>query len=62
MGCVWCDVKDSWDADKWPLKKIDDIVDDAYQYGSRLAVITGGEPFMYDMHGLTKRLLQKAFM
>ncbi|HET8858625.1 7-carboxy-7-deazaguanine synthase QueE [Marivirga sp.] len=61
VGCIWCDVKDSWDADKWPLKKIDDIVDDAYQYESRLAVITGGEPFMYDMHGLTKRLLQKGF-
>ena len=61
VGCVWCDVKDSWDADKWPLKNIDEIVDDAYQYESRLAVITGGEPFMYDMHGLTKRLLQKGF-
>lgn len=61
VGCVWCDVKDSWDADKWPLKKIEDIVEDAYQYKSRLAVITGGEPFMYDMHGLTKRLLQKGF-
>lgn len=61
VGCVWCDVKDSWDAEKWPLRKIDDIVEEAYQYKSRLAVITGGEPFMYDMFGLTKRLLQKGF-
>ena len=61
VGCVWCDVKDSWDADKWPLTNIDSIVDEAYKYQSRLAVITGGEPFMYDLHGLTKKLLQKGF-
>jgi organic radical activating enzyme len=61
VGCVWCDVKDSWDADKWPLQKVEAIVEEAYKYESRLAVITGGEPFMYDMHGLTKRLLQKGF-
>ncbi len=26
VGCVWCDVKESWDADKHPIKKIEEIV------------------------------------
>ena len=26
VGCVWCDVKDSWDADKHPQWNIDDLV------------------------------------
>ncbi len=61
MGCVWCDVKDSWDADKWPLKKVVDIVHEAETHPARLAVITGGEPFMYKMDGLTANLKEKGF-
>jgi len=26
VGCVWCDVKESWDADIHPLKTIDYLV------------------------------------
>src|ERR1700759_1741372 len=26
VGCVWCDVKDSWDAAKHPLLNIDDLI------------------------------------
>ena len=26
VGCVWCDVKDSWDADKHPKMSTDEIV------------------------------------
>ena len=26
VGCVWCDVKDSWDTTKHPIKKINDII------------------------------------
>lgn len=26
VGCVWCDVKDSWDADKHPKFSVDEIV------------------------------------
>lgn len=29
VGCVWCDVKDSWDADKHPRFSIDEIVEKA---------------------------------
>src|ERR1700704_5552718 len=56
VGCVWCDVKESWDASKHPQKSIDSIVNDAQQYPGRIAVITGGEPLMHDCSALTKAL------
>jgi len=56
VGCVWCDVKDSWNADKWPKQSIEQIVSEAKQYPTRLAVVTGGEPLMYDLSELTDAL------
>lgn len=61
VGCVWCDVKDSWDASKHPLKNIDEIVTDALQYPGRLAVVTGGEPLMHDCSELTHALQRAGF-
>lgn len=56
VGCVWCDVKDSWNADKWPKQSIEQIVAEAKQHPTRLAVVTGGEPLMYDLSELTDEL------
>ncbi|HYG18676.1 MAG TPA: 7-carboxy-7-deazaguanine synthase QueE [Ohtaekwangia sp.] len=56
VGCVWCDVKDSWDASAHPLLPIDAIATRASQSGGGIAVITGGEPAMYDLSALTARL------
>lgn len=56
VGCVWCDVKESWDAGAHPLRAIDDIVNGALQYPGRLAVITGGEPLMHELGPLTSAL------
>lgn len=61
VGCVWCDVKDSWEAEKWPVLTIQDIVAEAKQYPCRKVVITGGEPLMYDMNPLTALLKQEGF-
>ena len=79
VGCVWCDVKDSWDASKHPQVSIDNIVAEAvgslpstvYRQssvnGNRLtvdgliAVITGGEPLMHNLDGLTAALKAKGF-
>ncbi len=52
VGCVWCDVKDSWDASKHPQKSITEIVADVKKYPAKLIVITGGEPLMYDLTAL----------
>ena len=62
VGCVWCDVKESWDASKHPLLKIDAIVENAAQFPGRLAVVTGGEPLIHDCTELTAALRQAGFM
>ena len=61
VGCVWCDVKESWEAGKWPILPIEKIVDDALSYPGRLVVITGGEPLLYDLGPLTQLLKSKGF-
>jgi 7-carboxy-7-deazaguanine synthase len=62
VGCVWCDVKDSWDAGRWPVIDIQDIVDGALEYPGRMVVITGGEPLLYDLFPLTALLKEKGFV
>lgn len=61
VGCVWCDVKDSWDVERWPKVAIEDIVAEAASYPARLVVITGGEPLMHDLGPLTHSLKEKGF-
>ncbi len=56
VGCVWCDVKESWDASAHPLCHVNDICERAQSSGTRIAVITGGEPAMYDLSLLTEKL------
>lgn len=59
VGCVWCDVKDSWDVSKHPLVEVDDIVEMVVASGVNIAVITGGEPLMHDLTLLTNTLRAK---
>jgi 7-carboxy-7-deazaguanine synthase len=61
VGCVWCDVKESWEAGKWPVVSIEEIVAGALVYPGRLVVITGGEPLMYELGPLTKLLKESGF-
>jgi 7-carboxy-7-deazaguanine synthase len=49
VGCVWCDVKDSWDAAKHPPTKITDMLQLALKAKATTVVVTGGEPCMYDL-------------
>lgn len=58
VGCHWCDVKESWDAEKHPPTDIDSIVTHAISY-SKTIVVTGGEPLMWDMKPLTEKLQAK---
>ena len=55
VGCHWCDVKESWDAEKHPPTGIDTIGSEAKKY-SDTVVITGGEPLMWNMDPLTHLL------
>ncbi|MCU0339929.1 MAG: 7-carboxy-7-deazaguanine synthase QueE [Spirosomaceae bacterium] len=61
VGCVWCDVKESWDADAHPQQSVTQIVQTALQHPARMAVVTGGEPLMYDMNELTSELKKAGF-
>jgi 7-carboxy-7-deazaguanine synthase len=61
VGCVWCDVKESWDKDIYPLQSIDEIVTETKKYPGKLVVITGGEPTLYNLEELTKALQKEGF-
>lgn len=61
VGCVWCDVKESWDKELYPEQGIDKIVTNAKKYPGRLVVITGGEPTLYNLEDLTKYLQAEGF-
>lgn len=62
VGCVWCDVKESWNKNLYPEQSIEQIVKDAKKNAGRLAVITGGEPTMYPLDNLTKLLHREGFL
>jgi len=61
VGCVWCDVKESWNAGTHPVVEESKIVKEALKHPSRFAVITGGEPCMYDLTTLTGLLKKSGF-
>lgn len=61
VGCVWCDVKESWDADAHPRQTIAALVEAASEYPGRNVVITGGEPLMHNCLPLTKALQEAGF-
>ncbi len=56
VRCIWCDVKDSWDVNAHPKTDVRQIVEKAKASGSKIAVITGGEPTMHDLTALTTEL------
>lgn len=55
VGCHWCDVKESWNANLHPPTAIEQIVNNAKPY-SNTVVVTGGEPLTWDMGPLTRAL------
>ena len=61
VGCVWCDVKESWDASAHPKLSVEEIVSAASAFAGRLAVVTGGEPLMHDCTELTRQLQEAGF-
>ncbi len=56
VGCVWCDVKESWDMSRHPLLSISDLVENIKQTATQIVVITGGEPLLHDLDELTAEL------
>lgn len=61
VGCVWCDVKESWNVAAHPQVSIENMVAAAAQHPGRLAVVTGGEPAMHNLNSLTEALQKAGF-
>ncbi len=61
IGCHWCDVKESWNAEIHPLTEVEKIVEEASKYQAKAIVITGGEPLLYNLDMLTSQLKDHGF-
>ncbi|WP_447951618.1 7-carboxy-7-deazaguanine synthase QueE [Chryseobacterium koreense] len=55
VGCHWCDVKESWNPDLHPLMNAEEVAETAAKH-CKTIVLTGGEPLMYNLEVLTKKL------
>ena len=58
VGCVWCDVKESWSFDAHPKMSIEEIVQNIKGTHAPMAVVTGGEPLLHNLDALTRALKQ----
>ena len=61
VGCVWCDVKDSWDAAKHPFVDVTTLINEVKKTPAKLVVITGGEPLLHDLNYLKQQLQKSGF-
>lgn len=58
VGCHWCDVKESWNADEHPVLSIEELIVEIPEQ-AHVVVITGGEPLTWNMDKLTKAIQKK---
>jgi 7-carboxy-7-deazaguanine synthase len=56
VGCHWCDVKESWDANVHPLTHLSAILEKVKASKANSVVVTGGEPLIYNLDALCKQL------
>lgn len=56
VGCVWCDVKDSWtlNIDQW--HSYDAILKPIELYKGNIVVVTGGEPTLHNLDVLCTKI------
>lgn len=56
VGCHWCDVKDSWELNGYPVLEVELLAKEAKKSGAPISVITGGEPAMHELSVITKAI------
>jgi organic radical activating enzyme len=61
VGCVWCDVKDSWNENDHPFLTVSEILMQVQSFPSKTIIVTGGEPLMYDLTELTSTLAENKY-
>lgn len=59
VGCKWCDAKYTWNPKLFPPTYIETVVRRAVECSAKSIVITGGEPLLYPLDPLTKRLKEE---
>lgn len=61
VGCVWCDVKESWDAEAHPKRTVADLLEEVRASGTEIVIVTGGEPLMHNCTALCAVLREAGF-
>ena len=61
VGCVWCDVKDSWDSSVHEQINVNSLLLQVKETRAAIVVITGGEPLMHNLDELTLALQANGF-
>lgn len=56
VGCLWCDVKESWNPDNHPITLEKDIIKKVLNFKTKFVVITGGEPSLHNLDTLVEEL------
>lgn len=56
VGCVWCDVKESWDANLHLVQSLEEILQGVQSAPTDFIVLTGGEPTMYRLKKIVDAL------
>jgi organic radical activating enzyme len=55
VGCVWCDVKDSW-SQEYPIMSANELLEQVRLAGASKVVVTGGEPLIHNLNPLCTAL------
>lgn len=61
VGCVWCDVKESWEISANQYMSVDQLVTEVAKIPTDFVVITGGEPTMHSLEALCSALHAKGY-
>lgn len=56
VKCPWCDSREAWNGAARGRLSAEEIADAAAKSGAEIAVITGGEPCLFDLTPLLRRL------
>jgi organic radical activating enzyme len=61
VGCTWCDVKESWEVSDDQYVDVEELLTAIDRSKAKNVIITGGEPTMYNLEPLTRRLKQSGY-
>ena len=62
VGCNFCDVKESWNAEIHPLVAVDEVVKRIEEQKVPCVVVTGGEPCLYSLDYLCGQLRKNSIL